>query len=233
MSGTHITIPGPAGQFTGYLARPGLTGTGPGIVVCQEIFGVNTEMRRVCDTLAREGFVALCPDLFHRIEPGIILTDHSEEEWGRAFELFKAFDVDGGIEDISASIDALRAHDACTGKVGAVGYCLGGLLAYLTAARTEADATVGYYGVSIPDFLPEADKIHAPLMLHIAGKDEFVPPAAQSAMKEGLSNHPNVTLHEYPERDHAFARDGGAHYHAEDAALANGRTISFFKQHLQ
>lgn len=233
MSGTEIRITGHDGSFMGYLARPGLTGTGPGVVVIQEIFGVNTVMRAVCDRLAKEGYVALCPDLFWRIEPKINITDNTQEEWGRAFELFKAFEVGKGVEDIAAAITALRSNPACTGKVGAVGYCLGGQLAYLTAARTDVDAAVGYYGVAIETRLAEAEKIECPLMLHIAGKDQFVPPAAQAAIREGLKNHPRVTLHGYPENDHAFARVGGEHYDPASAELANGRTREFFAKHLK
>lgn len=232
MSGHTIEITTSQGTFSGYLARPGLTGTGPGIVVLQEIFGVNTVMRQICDGLAREGFVALCPDLFWRIEPHIVLTDHTQEEWDRAFALFNSFDVDAGIDDIGASIAALRDHGACTGKVGAVGYCLGGLLSYLTAARTDVDASVSYYAVSLQDRLGEADRIAAPYMLHMAAKDKFVPPEAQALVTEALHNHPQVTLHPYPDRDHAFAREGGEHFHAGDAALANERTMAFLKRHL-
>ncbi len=234
MSGKTITIPTPGGgSFSGYLARPGLTGTGPGVIVIQEIFGVNTFMREICDGLAREGFVALCPDLFWRIEPKIVLTDHTEEEWGRAFELFKAFDVDKGVDDIAAAVKALRGREETTGKVGAVGYCLGGLLAFLTAARTDADAVVGYYGVGVQDRLEEADQIKAPLMLHIAGKDQFTPPPAQEAIATRLKEHPKVTLHSYPDCDHAFARTGGDHFDQAAAVTANERTQAFFEKHLR
>ncbi len=232
MSGTTVTITGAAGDFTGYMARPGVTGTGPGVIVCQEIFGVNTEMRRVCDELAREGYVALCPDLFHRIEPNIILTDNSQEEWDRAFELYQAFDVDTGMEDLASAMAMLRGHEACTGKVGSVGYCLGGLLAFLMATRTDSDASVSYYGVGIPDRLAEAAKISAPVMLHIAGQDQFVPRQAQDTIMDRLGNDQLVTLHRYDERDHAFAREGGQHYHSDDANLANSRTLALFKEHL-
>ncbi|MGD2134478.1 MAG: dienelactone hydrolase family protein [Maricaulaceae bacterium] len=232
MSGRTITIPTPDGEFTGYLARPGLSGSGPGVIVIQEIFGVNTEMRRICDMLAKEGFSALCPDLFWRIEHNIILTDHTEEEWGRAFELFQTVDVDKAVADIGSAITTMRSRPECRGEVGAMGFCLGGLLAYLTAARTDVDAAVGYYGVGIQDRLAEADRIEAPLMLHIAGKDQFVPPEAQEAMKEGLKNRPNITLHSYPDQDHAFAREGGAHYDAAAAGEANARTIAFLREHL-
>lgn len=123
--------------------------------------------RETADWLASQGYVALAPDLFWRQEPGIQLTDKTEADWARAFELFNGFNIDKGIEDIGATIDALRNMDGCTGKVGAVGYCLGGLLAYLTAARTSIDAAVGYYGVSINDRLSEASGIKRPLLLHV------------------------------------------------------------------
>ncbi len=232
MSGQTISISTRGGDFTGYLARPGLTGAGAGVIVIQEIFGVNTEMRRICDWLAKEGLVALCPDLFWRIEPGVCLTDDTEEEWGRAVELMQAVDVDLAVEDIRAAIAALRARAECRGSVGAIGFCLGGLLAYLTAARTDVDAAVGYYGVGIQDRLGEADRISAPVMLHIAGQDRFVPAEAQQAIAAGLGNRNEITLHSYPGMDHAFAREGGAHYDAEQAAVANARTIAFLREHL-
>lgn len=231
MSGQDIEIKGPDGTFSGYLATPD-NGKGPGVVVIQEIFGVNQVMRDICDNLAREGFVALCPDLFWRLEPGIQITDKTEEEWAKAFELFGKFDVDAGIIDVDATIEHLRQMEVCNNKVGAVGYCLGGLLAYLTAARTDADASVGFYGVNIQEKLDESGQIKKPLMLHIAEKDEFVPAEAQAAIKEGLAGNDAITVHSYAGRDHAFAREGGAHYHKDDADLANGRTLAFFRQHL-
>jgi carboxymethylenebutenolidase len=202
------------------------------VIVIQEIFGVNTEMRRVCDQLAKEGFVALCPDLFWRIEPNIVLTDNTEEEWGRAIELMQAVDIDAAVEDIRAAVAHLRTRPECRGDVGAIGFCLGGLLAYLTAARTDVDAAVGYYGVGIQDRLAEADRIAAPLMLHIAGQDRFVPPDAQATIAAGLKNRRQIALHTYADMDHAFAREGGAHYDAEQAGIADGRTIAFLREHL-
>jgi len=231
MAGQDVRIDGPDGSFSAYIAIPA-SGTGPGVVVLQEIFGVNAVMRGHCDAIAAQGFVAICPDLFWRIEPGIQITDKTDEELQQAFDLFGKFNVDAGMVDIRATIDFLRLHEACTGKVGAMGYCLGGLLAYLTACHTDSDATVGYYGVSIQDRLDDARGIKAPLMLHVAGKDEFVPPAAQAAMHAGLDDHPLVTLHDYPEMDHAFARTDGRHYDAGQAAIANGRTLDFFKAKL-
>ncbi len=231
MPSQDISIPSEDGTFSGYLAIPE-AGSGPGLVVLQEIFGVNAIMRDICDDLAAHGFTALCPDLFWRIEPGIQLTDRSEQEWQRAFELFNAFDVDTGVKDIAAALSFLRTHSACSGKVGTIGFCLGGLLAYLSATRTDCDAAVGFYGVSIADRLAEAEKITHPLMLHIAGRDSFVPPEAQEAMKKGLGPNPLVTLHVYPEQEHAFARKGGEHYDEGAARAAFERSYAFLKEHL-
>ncbi len=226
-----ITIPGPDGDFTGYLATPS-AGRGPGVVVIQEIFGVNQVMRDLADGFAARGYYALAPDLFWRLEPKVQLTDKSDAEWKRAFDLMGRFDADSGVKDIQATISHLRGLAGCTGRVGAVGYCLGGLLAYLTASRTDADASVGYYGVNIQTLLGEAANITKPLMLHIAGKDEYVPSDAQRKIIDGLKGNPRVTIHLYPEMDHAFARVGGAHYDQANADLANGRTATFFRQHL-
>lgn len=223
-----MTITTPQGTFGAYVAEPAGGGPSAAVVVIQEIYGVNAVMRGVADHLAGLGYLAVCPDLFWRIEPGIDLTDQTEPENARAFELFGLFNVDTGVEDIAATLAAVRADPRCNGRVGAVGYCLGGLLAYLTATRTDADACVGYYGVSIDTRLDEAEKLAAPLMLHIAEEDAFVDKAAQARLLAGLSNHPQVDLHTYPGRGHAFARVGGASYDAVDAALADGRTEAFF-----
>lgn len=225
MSGDDITIAGADGSFMAYQA-----GDGPVIVVLQEIFGVNAVMRDICDGLAAQGYRAICPDLFWRIEPGIQITDKTKAEWEKAFDLFGKFDIDAGLTDIAATIE--HARKAGAEKVGAVGYCLGGQLAYLTACRTDADACVGYYGVNIQERLNEAAGISHPVMLHVAGKDQFVPPAAQKAITEGLASNTQVTIHHYPDQDHAFARVGGEHYDPTAADLANGRTLAFFKEHL-
>jgi carboxymethylenebutenolidase len=229
---TDVTIgAADGGSFSAYLATPA-AGKGPAIVVIQEIFGVNKVMRDLVDGFAAAGYTAICPDLFWRIEPGIQLTDKSEAEWKRAFELYQAFDVDKGVADLKATIATARGHQASSGKVGAVGYCLGGKLAYLTAARTAADCSVGYYGVGIEGALDEAKSIAKPLLLHIAEKDQFCPPEAQAKINAGLKGNSHVTLHTYPGVDHAFARVGGDHYDKAAADLANSRTASFFKANL-
>lgn len=226
MTERWVQIHGPDGAFQAYVAKPEGAPIAA-IVVIQEIFGVNEVVRGVADRYAEAGFIAIAPDLFWRLEPGVQLTDKTEAEWKRAFDFFSRFDVDAGVQDIQATIAFARGQFGCA-KVGAVGYCLGGLLAYLTAARTDSDATIGYYGVSIEQRLEEADKLTKPLMLHIAGKDQFVPPPAQEAILRRLRNNPHVTLHAYPEQDHAFSRIGGAHFDAAASELANTRSLAFF-----
>ena len=221
------------GSFAAYVARPQGAAKAPAVVAIQEIFGVNAVMRQVCDQLAALGYLAVCPDLFWRLEPGVDITDQSQAEWDKALTLMGRFDVDKGVEDIAATIKAARADPGCDGKVGSVGYCLGGRLAFLTATRTDCDASVGYYGVGIETYLAEAERLARPLMLHIAEEDAFVPKEAQERIVSTLKDHPCVTLHTYPGRDHAFARPGGAHYDAADAKLANDRTARFFSKHLK
>ncbi len=227
--GETISIKTPDGEFSAYVARP-KADKAPAVVVIQEIFGVNQVMRDITDGLAAQGYLAICPDLFWRIEPGIDITDKSEAEWKRAFELFNAFDVETGVKDIQATITVIRADAQSNDKVGAVGFCLGGLLAFLTATRTDADAAVSYYGVGIENRLSEAANLTRPLMLHIAEEDQFVPKEAQAMILAALKNHPQVEAFTYPGRDHAFAREGGEHYDATDAAKAGGRTLQFFQR---
>ena len=219
------------GSFSAYLAEPA-SRKGPGILVIQEIFGIDTVMRGICDDLARQGYFALCPDLFWRIEPGIMLDDRIEPDLQRAFDLFGKFDVDKGIGDLTASLAVLRKLPGATGKAGTVGFCLGGRLAYLMACRSDVDASVGYYGVYLQAHLDEAKNIKKPLLLHCATEDKFVPKDAQAQIAAGLKGHPQVTREDYQGQDHAFARLGGEHYNKAAADLANQRTSAFFKQHL-
>lgn len=230
MAGQDMRIAGEGGEFGAYVAMPAGQAKA-GLIVIQEIFGVNANMRAVCDAWAARGYAALCPDLFWRIEPGVQLTDQTPEEWQRAFDLYKAFDVDQGVRDLAASIGFARASLGLR-KMGAIGFCLGGLLAYLTACRTDVDCAVSYYGVGIQDRLSEAAKLTRPILLHIAGKDQFVPPPAQAAIIDGLRAQPLARVERYLGQDHAFARANGAHFDAEAAGLADGRTQAFFVEHL-
>ena len=227
----RMTIAAEGGSFSAYVARPAAA-KAPAVVAIQEIFGVNRVMREVCNRLAEAGFLAIAPDLFWRLEPDVDITDQSQAEWDKAFDLMNRFDVDQGVEDIAATLAHIRSDAGCSGKAGAVGYCLGGRLAYLTATRTDSDASVGYYGVGIEGYLGEAERLAHPLMLHIAEEDAFVPKDAQARIIAALKDHPQVSIHTYPGCDHAFARPGGAHYDAAAAGLANRRTLDFFGEHL-
>ncbi len=218
-------------EFASYLALPA-SGYGPGIVVLQEIFGVNQFMRDVCDWYAAHGFVAICPDLFWRQERGVDMTDKTEAEWQKAFQLYQGLDEAKAVEDSAAAMDFLRQHPACNDRVGAVGFCLGGKLAWLLSVRFKPDCAVGYYGVGIEKALNEASNLSTPLMLHIAGQDKFCPPEAQQQIHATLDANPLVTIHDYPENDHAFGRIGGEHYDTDAAERANLRTLEFFVRHL-
>lgn len=229
--GRKIDIAVGDGKFSAYLASPA-SGKGPGVLVIQEIFGVNKVMRDICDSYAAQGYFALCPDIFWRQEPGVDITDQSQAEWDKAFSLYKGFDENKGVEDLKASLAALRKVEGCNGKAGVTGYCLGGKLTYLMACRSDVDAAAAYYGVGIDAALDEAKNIKAPTILHIAEKDGFVPPEAQKKIRDALKGHPKVTIHGYAENDHAFCREGGQHYDVAACKLANGRTMDLFKKAL-
>lgn len=228
--GQRISIDTPDGSFAAYLATPDKANArGTAIVAIQEIFGINADMRETCDNFAREGFIAICPDLYWRLEPNVELTDKTDEEWKKALALMNAFDVDKGVDDIAATIALARKLPGVTGGVGTVGYCLGGLLAFLTATRTDANAAVSYYGVNIDKFLGEASKISKPLLMHIAEEDEFVPAEARAKIIETLKDNRRVEIHTYPGCQHAFARNQGIHYVDAAAKAANARTLKAFQ----
>lgn len=227
--GEWVEIAGPDGAFKAYVARP--SGTPKGAVVAvQEIFGVNAVMRGKTDWLAREGFLAVCPDLFWRIKPGIDLTDQTDAEWREAFGYMNQLDKDASVKDVAATLAWARTQGVT--KAGVMGYCMGGYIAFLAACRTDSDATVAYHGGGIHTALGEAGGIKKPLMLHNPMKDSFIPVEALNTIRETLKSNPLVTVHEYAEQDHAFTREGGKHYDAEATRLADGRTIAFLNQHL-
>lgn len=228
----EITIEGPDGTFPAYLAIP-QNKSGPGILAIQEIFGLNQDMREHCDAWAARGYFALCPDLYWRQEPGVQLTDQTEEEWQKAVRLYFAVDVDKAVEDLQTSLAFIKDIEGCSGKVGTMGFCLGGLLTYLMATRSPSDCNVGYYGVGIDEKLDEASRISAPTMLHIAEEDEFVNKEAQTKIKTGLAGNSHVTIHSYADQNHAFARHRGTHYDAAAAQLANQRTFDMFEANLK
>jgi carboxymethylenebutenolidase len=215
--------------FEAYVAEPAGTPRGA-IVVIQEIFGVNPGIRQKCDRLAADGYLAIAPDLFWRLQPGIQLDPDAPEQMQEAFGWMQKFNQDAGIRDIEATIRAAREKSG--GKVGVVGYCLGGRLAFMTAARTDADASVCYYGVGIDGLLGEKHGIARPVLLHVPVEDHFVDHDAQARMHAGLDDHPQVTIFDYPGEDHGFATEMGKRRSAASADLADQRTAAFFAENI-
>lgn len=228
---THsISVSG--GTMNAYVAYPAQL-PAPVLIVIQEIFGVNDEIKSRCEMYAKEGYIAIAPDMFWRIEPNVSLTDKTKEEWDKAFALMNAFDTDQGVEDLKATLDYARKMEGSNGKVGNIGFCLGGKLSYLMAARTDVDATVSYYGVGLQDMLGEMDNIQTPTDLYIASLDKFTPPEAQAQIVSASQDHQNVTTYVYEGVDHAFARLGGEHYDEQATALAYKRAMDLFQRALK
>jgi carboxymethylenebutenolidase len=229
---TDVTIKSAdGGNFSAYLSLPtGARGKVPGIVMMQQIFGVNSEMRGFTDHYASQGYVAICPDLFWRVRPNVQLDPLDRESFPKAIAVARDLDHDKAVDDLKACVAYLRAHPACNGKVGTLGYCLGGETAYLMAARSDADCNVGYFGVGIEKSLDEAANIAKPLLLHIPENDRHVPAAAQALIKEKLAGR--AELYSYPGADHAFNRVGSAAYNGEVTALADVRTDAFLHRYL-
>ncbi len=219
-------------QFDAYFAEPQGTPRAA-IVVIQEIFGVNEGIRRKCDGWAEKGYLALAPDLFWRLQPHVELDPDVPEQFQEALGLMGKFNQDQGIRDIEAAIRAARGRLGGDGKVGCVGFCLGGRLAFMTSARTDVDASVGYYAVGLDSLLHEKNAIARPLLLHIAGDDGFVPPEVQRKMHDELDDHPRVTLYDYPGEDHGFAAELGKRRSEQSAQVADRRTEQFFQEHLR
>ncbi len=222
------------GDMNAYVAAPA-TAPKAAILVVPEIFGLNEGIRRKCDGWAAQGYLAVGIEIFWRFAPGVELNPDVEAELNQAFGYFQHYDPNDGVLDIEAALKAIRhgvAGQPPVARIGLVGYCLGGRLAYMAATRTDVDCAVGYYGVMIETMLNEAHAIANPLMLHIPTADHFVGPEAQAAIHAALHAHPKVTLHDYQGLDHGFAAEMGNRRHEEGADLADGRTAAFFAQHL-
>jgi len=226
-----ITIKTSAGDFAAYVAYPDAD-KAPAVVVLHEVFGVNEDIRLTCQALAAQGFIAIAPDLFWRQEPGVDLSVTSEADWKKGLSLYMAYDRDAGVSDIEATNAAAGELPRSTGKVAVMGYCLGGLMTFLTAARSKVDAAVAFHGGDTEKYLGEAASVSAPFLMHLAGADEFISQDAQAQIKEAFAGKPNVTIYTYEGCHHAFSRHGGAHYDAAAAKSANDRTWAFLKETL-
>lgn len=211
------------GSFSAYVTEPTTKPAGA-VVLIQEIFGVNQAMRDIASWVADLGFISVCPDLFWRMEPGVDISDKTDAEWKKALQLFGAFDQLKGIEDLTTTLKAARKLPGCNGKAGTMGYCLGGRLAFMMAEQSDAEINVSYYGVGLDDLLPDLGKVTKPLVVHIAGQDEFFPAAGRAKVLEAVKKYPNIACYTYPNAHHAFARVGGIHWDGFSAAVANGRS---------
>ncbi|MDO8419547.1 MAG: dienelactone hydrolase family protein [Rubrivivax sp.] len=215
--------------YAGYLATPP-AGRGPGLVLFQEIFGVNEHIRALAEQYALDGFTVLAPDIFWRQAPRVELGyEGAERERARALmQAYAAADAPG---DIVASVQALRARPEVTGRVGAIGYCMGGRFAWLAAAAAGVDAAVAYYGGGIQTQLDRAPGIACPLQFHYAERDEHIPLEAVERVRQATVGQ-GAELHVYPGATHGFNCWARASYHAPSAAMAHGRTLAFLARHL-
>src|ERR1700726_1975492 len=204
----HIIIESPDGTFRGYISRPAKL-PAPAVIVLQELFGVNADIRATCNELAAQGFIAIAPDLFWRQEPGVDLGVTSEADWQHGLRLYQAYDRDAGVRDIKDTLEAVAKLPECTGKVAVLGYCLGALMVFLTAVRCRVDAAVAYHGADTEKYLGEVDNLRAPLLMHLGEEDEFISKPAQAQIKKALAANPNATVYSYPGQYHAFARHNG------------------------
>lgn len=217
------------GRFKAYLSLPHHVEDavkGPGIVLIQEIFGVNSHIRAVADQYASDGYTVLAPDLFWRMQPMVDLG-YGEKDFAKGIEYMQKMDFAAAVQDLAASVSALRSLPECTGKVASLGYCMGGMLSYLCAANTGVDAAVCYYGAGIHTKLEEAAKIKCPLLFHFAGNDSYIPASAVAAVKQTFGGREGVRIEVYPGVDHGFNCWDRSAYNQQSSALAHGRSLSF------
>jgi carboxymethylenebutenolidase len=216
------------GRFKGYLTVPA-AGSGPGLLLLQEIFGVNSAMRQVADDYAEEGYVVLVPDLFWRMEPGVELG-YTADDFAKAMNYYQRFDTDQAVKDAADALNVLRARPECRGKIGALGFCLGGKLACLVAARTNIDCAVCYYGVGIETALDEFARISCPMVFHFAELDRLAPPEAREQVKAAFAARRDVEFYVYPGCDHAFAAPGRTSFDKPATLMAHSRSIALFRE---
>ena len=217
------------GSFDAWLARPQGQAKAA-IIVIQEIFGVNPGIRRKAEDWAAQGYLAIAPDMFWRFAPRFEADPDIKQELDHAMEIRTQFDLDASARDVEAAIRDARAQGVA--KVGVVGFCAGGSVAYLAATRTDTDASVAYYGRLIADYLGEAHAIARPLLLHFGMEDPSIPAEIRSQIRAGLAPNPRVTIHDYEGAGHGFAATSGKRRHEAAAQLADARTDAFFAEHL-
>jgi carboxymethylenebutenolidase len=228
-----VKITSKAGTFNGFFAAPAGGGPAPGVVVIQEIFGVNNHIRDMCQRFAAAGYAALAPDLFWPAGPGIELG-YTPDDIAKGREIRGKLNNDAVVEDVRATFAALRARPEAKGrKVGITGYCYGGLITYLSACRLDPDAVSVYYGGGIGNFVGEAGGIKAPIQLHFGEKDPGIPLAEVEQIKAAVQGKPNATVFVYTGADHGFNCNERGSFQDAAAKLAWQRTLEHFGTHLK
>ncbi|MAS25044.1 MAG: carboxymethylenebutenolidase [Oceanospirillaceae bacterium] len=216
-------------EFNGYLALPP-TGKGPGLILLQEIWGVNDHIKAVADQYAKSGFVVLAPDVFWRAEHQVSLN-YDEAGTEKAFQLMTDLDKDQAVTDLVKAVDKLKSLPEVIGKTGIMGYCMGGMLSFRTAAATDLDAAVCYYGGGIANYIDEAANVHNPIMFHHGLQDQLIPEEARESIRKHFVVRKDAVLYDY-EADHGFNCWGRPMYDQGSAAIAQGRTLRFLGQYL-
>jgi carboxymethylenebutenolidase len=219
-------------KFDAYVAAP-KSQNGPGLIVIHEVFGVNASMRAICDSYAAKGYIAICPDLYWRQTPNIDIDDTAPDQWPKAFDLYKSFDVEAGVRDLLATLAFMRHFQGCSGVVGAVGYGVGGRLAFLMGSRSDVECSVSYYGVGIEKSLDEIPDVRMPMLLHLADQDKFMSPLAKQKILMVASRNPVIKMEIYNGMENGFARPSSPAYHPVEAERSMAKTSAFLGEFLR
>jgi carboxymethylenebutenolidase len=215
------------GKFKGYLALPP-AGKGPGIVLLQEIFGVNAHIRSVAEQYALDGYVVLAPDIFWRQEPGVELG-YEGEDMEKAFSLMKAMNSDQAIADIASTVDTLRGRPECQGKIASLGYCMGGILSFRSALDAGVDSAVCFYPGGIANHLDKAGRLQVPVQFHFAGQDKHITGEHIEQTRRAFAGRDDVKMFVYDSADHGFNCWARSAYDRHASALSHGRTLAFLE----
>ncbi len=207
-------------------------GSGPALLLIQEIYGVSEYIEAVASDLAGLGYVVGAPDLFWRIKPGYRAA-HDRSGLTESLELASRFDVQQGVADAAVALRHLAALPEADGGIGVLGFCLGGSIAYFLAAQAELDVAVSFYGSAVPGNLAALSQIHGPLQFHFGGSDPYIPRDQVARVEEAAAAHPNVEIHVEEDAGHAFHNRMAPMFHQPDpAARAWHRTEVFLRRHL-
>jgi carboxymethylenebutenolidase len=231
MKSESLTITSSGGSFQGYFTAPDSASV-PGVIVIQEIFGVNSHIRSVCERLTEAGYAALAPDIFWRVQPGIELG-YTADDIAKGRELKAKMNMDEVIEDVRAAFDVLGAQPECQGqKLGIIGFCYGGLISYTAATRLDPACASSYYGGGIVEYLNEADRLSCPIQFHFGEQDAAIPLDQVEQVRKAVSRKTNAEVFVYEGAGHGFHCDQRGSYNEASAKIAWERTLSLFGKYL-